>query len=311
LSTEEIIEYIREYQLSYDARKARLEKDRRVRRFINLLINYPRAFRILYKWKNNPKPLIIIEPEDFSYKDIKLRLLGKIRKNYHFIRDFVYLLLNQYEGMDDTETSNINRFLKEALGAGLLEPKEEALFYCLQCNRLLLTESSEETCVCKNRFDFKFLMTFFPDYIKEEMSLNHLLENFALHLLKKIKGLRLIGKKLEPQEEEVYTSIQYAGIGTGEKENAELDLLAIKRNFLIFIECKFNETTLSDINEFLETSNKLYWRVKEKYPSIEKKKIIFSYDASKLTPISDFSVISLKDITDYEDLIRKVRSELP
>jgi hypothetical protein len=157
-------------------------------------------------------------------------------------------------------------------------------------------------------YDFKFSLTSISPTISQEIISGHLLELYALRIARSIEDLKLIGMEIQGEEKVVYTSIQYSDIGVGDKSNGELDLLGVKNDTIAAFECKFNETTYSDIKDFLGIADNLYYRIREKKPNLKLIKIIISYDGSKLTPSNNFFVMSIKNLISINTAIKEIKT---
>jgi len=311
---EDIEETIKSLQLKIDRSKATLELDQRVQLFIKLLSEYIEAWDILFYWKGRPKPLVIVDPPHFDFTKLKSKILATVSGS-HYLREFAYSFFEQYEALetDDHKIRRINEFLKAALSQNFLEPKNECMLFCSECGRTILTNRFDENdeCSCGSQFDFKFFLASITGKLMEGIINGHLLEIYASHIMRMVNGVKLIGMGIGEREEKcVYTSIEYAGIGVGDRENGEIDVLGLINNSLIAIECKFNETTYNDVKDFLNISENLLLKIKEKYPSVKMYKIILSYDGTKLKPTNTLRVISLKDIPSTTHLVKQVSQML-
>jgi len=311
---EELVETIKSIQLKIDTSKAALEFDKKVQSFIELLNNYPEAWDVIFHWKEHPKPLVIVEPTHFDFVKLKSEILN-IVSGSHYLREFAYSFFEQYEEFEheNEKIKKINEFLKKSRDENIFEPKSEYMLYCSQCGKTVLVNRLDEKdkCNCGTSYDFKFSLASVPNKIVEGIISGHLLELYALRVVKMIEGLRLIGMEIgDEKEKSVYTSIEYAGIGVGDKANGELDLLGLKNDFLVAIECKFNETTYDDIKDFLGVSDNLFFKVRESHPNVKMCKVIFSYNGSKLRSTNAFLATSLKNISSTNQLVKEIRDIL-
>jgi Holliday junction resolvase len=224
----------------------------------------------------------------------------------------VYSFFEQYSEvtLDNEKIKRINDFIKQARAKNFLDSKNEFLLYCSQCRKVVLTNKLEEDdkCTCGMSYDFKFSLTSISPSISQEIISGHLLELYALRIARSIEDLKLIGMEIQGEEKVVYTSIQYSDIGVGDKSNGELDLLGVKNDTIAAFECKFNETTYSDIKDFLGIADNLYYRIREKKPNLKLIKIIISYDGSKLTPSNNFFVMSIKNLISINTAIKEIKT---
>jgi hypothetical protein len=311
---EELIAAIKSMQLKISASKASLESDRKVQSFVELLNDYPEAWNVIFRWKKRAKPLVIVEPSDFNFVKLKSEIINIISDS-HYLREFAYSFFEQYEEYehDNERAIRVNEFLKKSRDAGILEPKKEYMLYCSQCGKTILINRPDEKskCSCGTSYDFRFSIVSVPNKIAEGVVSGQLLELFALRVIRMIDGIKLIGMEIgEEKRRFVYTSIEYAGIGVGDKMNGELDLLGLQNDSIIAIECKFNETTSDDINDFLGVSDKLLLKIRENYLHVKMRKLIFSYDASKLRPTNVYSVISLRNASSANDIVKEIAETL-
>lgn len=307
---EEIIKTIKSFQLKIDTNKAALELDNETQLFVKLLIDCIEIWNIIFRWKEHPKPLVVVEPVYFDFTKLKSKILVTVSRS-HYLRSFAYSFFEQYEELesDNEKIKRINEFLRESLNQNLLETKSEYMLFCSECGKAIITNRTNmrDRCSCGSPFDFKFYLASIPDKIKEGIITGHLLEMYALNIMKMVSGLKLIGMDIEDRKEKcVYTSIEYAGIGVGDKVNGEIDLLGLMNESLIAVECKFNETTFNDIKDFITVSEKLFLRVKERHPNLKMSRIIFSYDGTKLKHTNAFGVISLKNFSSTTDLVKQI-----
>jgi len=305
---EKIIHLLKSRQLGFDPKKAEAEHNPRISRFIEHTLSYPEIWCFLFDWKHSPYPLIIVEPKDFVYEELKDELMQNTNQSF-FIRNFAFSFSRQYQNLSDPrKIRQINQFLSKIFKEQILIARKEIVFLCLNCDRIVLTNKVEKVnnrkCNCGATYDFSFIPTQIPDEIFQEIINGHLLELFALRILKQVKNLQLVG--MESNGKKVYTSIQYEGAGVGKNFNAEFDLLGVKGNILITVECKFNKTKYDDIEIFLKASDNLYYQIKEHIPELRMKKLIFSYDATNLSPIKDSYIISLREIESIKKLIKEI-----
>ena len=304
-------ETIRSLQISVDSEKARLELDFEVRKFIDLLLLYPEALTVLFQWTRQPKPFIIVSPAEFNYAKLKSHMLDAVQET-RYIREFAYSLISQYsEAEDNARIVRINEFLGKASEAEMLDVKKEIALLCFECGSIVVTNAIDKigTCTCGSPFDVRFRIATISEKISRTLTTGHLLELLALRIMRNVKQVKLIGMEFEKdgKENKVYTSIQYAGIGVGDKENGELDVVGVKDDRIVAIECKFNETSHQDIDSFLGVSEKLYFKARERCPSIKKVvKVVFSYDGSKLKTANGFFVFSLKNLLSTDELTRSI-----
>jgi hypothetical protein len=312
--TEDLIKTIKSLQLKIDVNKMALEQDKEVQLFVKLLADCVEAWNIIFHWKQHPKPLVVVEPIHFDFAKLKSEILPIVSKSY-YVREFAYSFFEQYEGLEtySEKIKKINGFLKEALNQNLLELKNECMLFCSECGKAIVTNRIDEKdrCSCGSLFDFKFYLASIPSKIIEEIITGHLLEMYALHVMKMMSNVKLIGMEIGDSKERcIYTSIEYADIGVEDKVNGEIDLLGLTNNSLIAVECKFNETTYGDIKDFMGVSEKLLLKVKEKSPDVKMSRIIFSYDGAKLRQVDTLVVISLKNASSTNDLVREINQRL-
>jgi len=304
---EKIIQLLKSRQLSFDPKKAEAEHDPIIRSFIDHLLKYPEAWNLLFDWKDEPQPLIIVRPLNFDYDQLRDALFQNTTESY-FVRNFTFSFSRQYRNFSDPKKiKRVNEFLKKALDADILISRSEVIFFCLNCGKIVITNrvTNERKCICGDPYDFSFRLARIPDNISHEIISGHLLELFALRVLERVKGLRLVGMNQDGRE--IYTSIQYEGAGAGENINAEFDILGVKGNILLMVECKFNRTKYGDIQNFLKASDNLYYQLREQEPRLKIRKIIFSFDATGLLPIENCSIISLQKVQSVEDMIKEIR----
>jgi hypothetical protein len=311
---EDLIKTIKSLHLKIDINKMALEQDKEVQLFVELLADYVEAWNIIFHWKKYPRPLVIVEPIYFDFVKLKSEILPIVSKSY-YVREFAYSFFEQYEGLEtySEKIKRINEFLKEALNQNLLEPKNECMLFCSECGKAIVTNriDKKDRCSCGSLFDFKFYLASIPSKIIEEIITGHLLEMYALHVMKMVNNMRLIGMETNDSKERcIYTSIEYAGIGVEDKVNGEIDLLGLTNNSLVAVECKFNETTHDDIKDFMGVSEKLLLKVKERFPDVKMSRVIFSYDGTKLRQTNALLVISLKNVSSTNDLVKEINQRL-
>jgi hypothetical protein len=311
---EDLFKLIKSLQLKFDTNKMKLELDKEIQLFVKLLADYVEAWNIIFHWKNNPRPLVIVEPINFDFVKLKSKILPIVIKS-HYIRGFAYSFFEQYAELEtyNEKIVKINRFLKEALNQYLLELKNEYMLFCSECGKAIVTNriNEKERCSCGSLFDFKFYLASFPNKIIEEIVAGHLLEMYALYVMKTIKDIELIGMEIiDDKERCIYTSIEYVGVGVEDKVNGEIDLLGLIDTSLVVVECKFNKTTYTDIKDFMGISEKLLLKVKERFPNVKMYRIIFSYDGTKLKQNNTLLVVSLKNVSSTNDLVREINQWL-
>lgn len=311
---ETVVDKIKSFQLRITTSKANLENDKKVQSFIRLLIEYPEAWSVIYQWRRHPKPLVIVEPTDFNFAKLRADLLRVVATS-HYLRNYVYSFFEQYVDfeLDNDRIKRINYFLKASRDRSFFESKNEYLLYCSQCGKTVLVNKLDEKdkCGCGLSYDFKFSLTSVPSSISEEIISGHLLELYTLHVAKSIESLYLIGMSLESAKTKVaYTSIEYSDIGVGDKSNGELDLLCLKDNILVAFECKLNETTYNDIKDFLGVSDNLFFKVRDTAPNLKLRKIIITYDGSKLSQLNGYFVMSIKNLISTNDMVKEIKSLL-
>lgn len=305
--------YLQSLQEKIDCRKANLELSSKVNRFLEVLYQHPIGFDLIYHWKKDPVPLVILSPSDISFQKARTQFSQLIRKRKagFFLERSMLLLLRQYADIPERKSGYLNKFLSVLSERNLLSPINESLRYCSRCGRCILTNKpndKELSCPCGSNYDLRMDLMKFPDVIKKVIQNNHLLELFALKIFQKIDKVELIGHHFDGKGEQIYTSIQYSGIGVGAKDRGEFDLLGLtKTGGLVFVECKFNETTLDDIRDFLDISKNLFFAIRDKFGNRKKYKIIVSYDTSKLGIESGFFSIQIKNSTSSEELVKSLR----
>lgn len=311
----DILKYIESLQLRIDPRKVKLESDRELNQFLGLLYTYPEALVVLYRWKNSdhPHPLTFVDPNEINYSELGNQLYQKVFSSF-YLRNFIYNFFDQYSHLeeDNEKLIRVNEFLRKCLERRFLIQKDEQLLYCPECGDLLISRINKgRKCSCNSFYSFKFSLGSFTNKIAESIITGHIIELLTLRILRNIDKLSLIGSKVNNKK--IYTSIQYAGIGSGDKENGEFDLLAIRDDIVVFVECKFNETTYEDIKDFLTISDNLYFKIKENFPNtkLKKLKVIISYNAEKLEleHANNVLIISLLH-TEFSKIIKEINLKL-
>lgn len=306
---------IKALQLRIDTDKANLEHDEKIQNFVRLLIDFPDAWSVIYHWRLHAKPLVVVEPSEFNFLRLQDDLLHIVSSS-HYLRQYAYSFFEQYGALnfDTDRIKKVNYFLKNCGDNGLLERKDEFLLYCSQCHKVVLVnrlDNVREHCMCGMPYDFKFSLISIPSNISQEILSGHLLELYSLRVTKTIEGLNLIGMEVEGSKRKtVFTSIEYSGIGVGEKTNGELDLLGIKDKTLIAFECKLNETTLGDIKDFLGVSDNLFFKARDVEPNLKLRKVIITYDGSKLNPLNSYFVMSIKNLVSSSELVKEIKNLL-
>ncbi len=302
---------IKALQLRINTRKATLEHDKKVQSFIRLLLDYPEAWSVIYQWRLHPKPLVIVQPSEFDFFNLRNDLLEVVAGS-HYLRIYMYSFFEQYGAfeLDNNRIKRINNFLEKSREAGLLDSKDEFFLYCSQCHKAVLVNKMDGCeCNCGTPYDFNFSLVSIPSVIMEEIVTGHLLELWSLQIARSIEGLRLIGIEIEDgHKRSVYTSIEYSDIGVGEKINGELDLLGLKDGVLVAFECKLNETTLDDIKDFLGVSENLFFKIRDCDPNLKLRKVIISYDGSKLNPLNNYFAMSIRKIGSTSELIKEIKN---
>lgn len=288
-----IIQLLKNKQIRIDQRKTELEKDKKLNQFLELLIQYPEALHLLYKLKDKRYPLIVPLQKDINIKNVKSHLQNKVI-GYFYIRECVFEFLDQYSYFinNQKEFTRVVEFLRKCVEQSILIEKPEKIYYCQNCNNFILTTKPVEICKCGNNFDIILSLTGFTESVIKSMKMGHLLELIIMKMLRNYSNnIKLVG--YETDSITVFTSIQYTDVGSGEKNNAEFDIIGVSDNILILIECKFNKTRYHDIKEFLASAGNLYLEVKRKFENVKALKVIISYDDCLLEYHNDAVVFSI------------------
>lgn len=297
--SDEIIEYIKSFQLIQyiDLEKVELEKDKKLNIFIDILTENFDFLIFLYKYRNSFKKLIIPGNDDLNIINF-FEIMNGILPKSEFIRNLFFLFEEQFADIlnDQSKCRNIIKLLNECYVKGLFNKIEEYFYYCLNCKSYYITNKELTECKCNDEL-ITFLFASFPNKVKKSIINGHILEHLVLNYIKNFQ-IKLIG--IKSSSGETYTSIQYSGIGVGDKNNAEFDLLYFFRETLVFIECKFNETTYSDVKDFIIASQNFYDILKLKFTNLKFKRIIISYDSSKLIIPKGLKSIDIIDIKSYK-----------
>ncbi len=278
-----------------DEEKVELEKDNKLNLFIDLLIENQEFLPILYDKRNKFKKFLIPINEDLNLDNF-LKIAKDLCVQSSYIEEIYHLI---YELFKDYLNSSVNlkkifHFLNLAVQYELLAKSTEYLYYCVDCHCYFITNKRFYRCNCNEKL-ISFSFAVIPDIIKKSIQNGHIIEHLVLNFLK-MNDVKLIG--IEYNYDEIFTSIQYSGIGAGEKNNAEFDLIALKDFHIIFIECKFNLTTFSDIKDFLISTDNFIEIIKTKYNQYGMRRILITQDKSKLKvppEITNLKIIELQN----------------
>ncbi len=297
MSQEEIIYYIKSFQLSryIDEEKAELEYNDSLNRFIDLVIKNQEFLLILYANRLKFNRLVIPLDEDLNLKYF-LNIFQDLTYKHNLIEGIYHSIKNQFGFylVNKDIIKKLIRFLNLAVQKGFLSKNNEFLYYCIKCHIYYITNKILNRCLCEKSL-ISFTFAILPDILKKSVQTGHIIEHLVLNYLKQFK-IKLIG--IDYRSLEQYTSIQYSGVGTGGNENAEFDLIAIKNNFLVFIECKFNQTTYKDIKDFVRAADIFGNIISTKFRNLKIIKIIITYDKSRLEvpkTIENFKIIELQN----------------
>lgn len=297
ITLNKLIKFIKTLQIGSDPTKIKLERDEKLDKFINLILDYPESLSLLYIWKKNRSLMIIPLQKDINYLYIKKSLEKKVNESF-YLSNFIFNLREQYSNFeeDPEKISRLVTFLKKCIDSGLLIEKSEKIYLCQNCGNLIISYKKLTKCSCGLDLDCVFYLGSFSSSIIKSIELGHLTELLTLKILKRSKSIELIGFTTG-DEKTVYTSIQYAGIGAEKSSNGEFDLFGMKAAILLFIECKFNQTIPRDIKDFLQHVEKMLSKIKNRFKkenlNLKHLNIIVSYDASKLTPLPNTLIVSL------------------
>ncbi|MFX0073136.1 MAG: hypothetical protein ACFFAO_18815 [Candidatus Hermodarchaeota archaeon] len=297
MSHDDLIDYIKQYQMRdyIDVEKADLEKNKILNIFINFLIYNQEFIQLLYEKRRKFNKFIIPLDEDLNLINF-LNSLNELSSQSSFIEDLSHLLYKQFKNYLDKKKNlkNIFKLLNLAFQERFLERIDEYFYYCVNCHCYFITNKKFSKCICTEKL-ISFSFATIPDIIKKSIQNGHIVEHYTLNILKN-NDIKLIG--IEYNFNEIYTSIQYSKIGAGEKRNAEFDLIALKDNLILFIECKFNQTKYREIKDFLEATENFMTRIKIKFKQYNMRRLIITQDKSKLEvplEINDLIIIELKD----------------
>jgi hypothetical protein len=302
-----------------DEDKAKLGNSEEVKRFVNLLYDEPRGWKIIEGWRDDV-PLFQIE-NSYELERLKDRVRSILRSN-SYINQFASDFLHLYGGFDQKEAEQVNQFLDNLEENSILEKAGDVVNLCPYCGKVEYQQGQEDCTKCDH--DNVSMVSIFKCHLtgrlRSAIQKGILLELYVAKSFRE-HNIGVVCEKLG-EKNNVCTSLEF---DVGQGTPRDIDVLGYKEAsskdgeftdlHIIMAECKMGKLSDGKIsdknNDFTNFFEKLRNEFEDEgYRNIIPHKLFVGYNIDKEIEDAPYSRSTLIDIDDLGRLGERVEKKI-